>query len=245
MPRHGFITVIFVSLFSLLLSSQANAFNKSIGKGYCALRHPTESLTSDRVSCESQHIVQQQHGGLDDKNTIWINTTHHDYLDRSVDKPWEKERPWLNFGDSNLERAYMMGTYANGYHFFTYDHHGDGALTLFTWDGMSHATYVVSSIANFITKEMSYIGYQMDRGGKGQKTQYIDAVIGIFIDLIEVIFGVFYGLLGIIVGTIFNPIDTITNIPGALTLSVESIVEGVANTGSDIVSLFTLGFVEL
>ena len=233
-------------VFCVLSSSaSANIIPKVFGKGYCALRHPIESLSSDRVSCESQHIVQQQSGGGDENNTIWINTTLHDYLDRSQDKPWEKERPWLNFGDDNLERAYMMGTYANGYHFITYGHHGNGQLTLFTWDGMSHLTYMVSSVFNFITKEMSYVGYQIDRQHKHQVTQYVDAVIGVFIDIFEVSFGVMYGLLGIFIGTICNPIDTLTNIPGGIALCIETMFEGVINTGSDIISLFTLGTVEL
>ncbi|GAA0695227.1 hypothetical protein GCM10009104_23620 [Marinobacterium maritimum] len=202
-------------------------------------------FSSTRVTCESQHIVQQQSGGRDGLNTIWINTVEHDYLDRSTDKPWETERPWLNWGDANLERAYMMGTYANGYHFITYDHHGGGNLTLFTWDGVSHATYMIASVANFITKEMSYIGYQWERGSKNQTTQYFDAIIGILIDFIEVALGIFYGLLGMLVGTILNPIDTLTNIPGGIALSLESIVEGISNTVSDLVSLCTLGSIQL
>ena len=229
----------------MCISSSAISFTKEIGKGYCLIRHPVEALTSNRTACESQHVIQQQSSGSDDKNTIWINTTHHDYLDRSIDKPWEKERPYFNFGDENLERAYMMGTYANGYHFLTYDHHGEGDLTLFTWDGMSHLTYLVASVANIVTKEMSYIGYQMDRGGKNQVTQYIDAVIGVVIDLLELCFGVIYSILGMILGTILNPWDTLTNIPGALALSAEAIVEGIANTASDFISLVTLGYFEL
>lgn len=229
----------------LLVSPLSHAFTKEIGKGYCTIRHPVEAMTSSRTTCESQHIVQQQSGGRDGGNTIWINTLEHDYLDRSVDKPWESERPWFNFGDDNLERAYMMGTYASGYHFLTYDHHSSGSLTLFTWDGASHFTYMVASVANFITKEMSYLGYQWERGGKDQSTQYIDAVIGVLIDFVEVAIGVAYSILGIFVGTLFNPIDTLTNIPGAVTLSLESIAEGIANTGSDLLSLITLGYVQL
>lgn len=238
-------SLISLAVLMLVMSGPANAFNKVFGKGYCSLRHPVEALTSNRVTCESQHIVQQQSGGSDGGNTIWINTVEHDYLDRSADRPWETERPWFNLGDDNLERAYMMGTYANGYHFLTYDHHGSGSLTLFTWDGVSHITYVIASVTNFITKEMSYLGYQWERGGKGQVTQYIDAIVGIMIDLAEVGLGVMYGLLGMVVGTIFNPLDTITNIPGGFLLSIEATVEGIANTISDIISLITLGTIQL
>lgn len=238
-------------LFSLLIlavlySSTASAFTKDIAKGYCSIRHPVEALTTTRsTTCESQHVIQQQDGGSNTANTIWINTTLHDYLDRSSDRPWETERPWANFGDKNLESAYMMGTYANGYHFIVYDHHKGGSLTLLEWDGMSHLTYMVASVMNFITKEMSYIGYQMDKGSKNQDTQYIDAVVGVIIDLIEVIFGLAYGILGIIIGTIMNPLDTLFNIPGGITLSIEAAIEGIANTCSDFISLLTLGFVEL
>ncbi|WP_271271481.1 hypothetical protein [Aliamphritea hakodatensis] len=234
------------STLFMMLTAPAHAFTKTIGKGFCTLRHPVEALTSSRMTtCESQHIIQQQSGGGSNGNTIWINTLEHDYLDRSVDKPWAKERPWFNWGDKNLERAYMMGVYANGYHFVTYKHHGNGNFTLFTWDGASHATYAIASIANFITKEMSYIGYQIERDDNEQSTQYIDAFLGVVIDLFEVVIGVCYSMVGIVVGTLFNPIDTVTNIPGAVVLSAEAVVEGVANTVSDIVSAVTLGYVQL
>jgi len=236
--------ILFLLLGSLSLSSLA--FTKSIGKGYCTIRHPVEAVTSRRsATCESQHVIQQQSGGGDKENTIWISTSEHDYLDRSSDRPWMKERPWFNIGDANLERAYMQGVYARGFHFLIYDHHRNGVPTLWAWDGASHATYAVASIFNVITKEMSYIGYQIDRWDREKDTQFIDALIGIVIDLVELGFGIAYSMLGIIVGTLFNPIDTLLNIPGAVCLSLESIIEGIANTGSDIIALFTLGFVEL
>jgi hypothetical protein len=244
----GFFIMKSMCLFFILavfLPSTSNALTKYFGKGYCSIRHPVAAFTSNRTTCESQHIIQTQSGGSNNNNTIWISTTLHDYLDRSTDKPWESERPWTNLGDDNLERAYMMGTYANGYHFITYKHHRDGDLTLFEWDGVSHFVYAVSSVMNFITKEMSYIGYQMDLGSRGRETQYIDAMIGIFINFLEIIFGVIYSILGILVGTIFNPIDTLTNIPGGITLSIETTIEGIANTISDIILIVTLGYVEL
>jgi hypothetical protein len=199
------------------------------------------------TACESQHVIQTNSGGSDKDNTIWINTVEHKYLDSSGDKPWQKERPWANWGDENLERAYMMGVYANGYHFIIYDHHKNGLPTLITWDGMSHLTYVVGSVFNFITKELSYLGYQWERfmDDKPKSTFFIDAAIGVFIDLVETAVGVVYGVVGIVVETIFNPIDTLFNIPGGIALSLEAIVEGIANTGSDIISLFTLGYVQL
>ena len=237
--------ILFILAF--LLPSTASAFTKEIGKGYCSIRHPVEAITTSRkTACESQHVIQKNNGGGNELNTIWINTTLHDYLDRVEEKPWKKERPWMGkLGDRNLESAYMMGTYANGYHFMIYDHHKGGMPTLIEWDGVSHLTYMVASVMNFITKEMSYIGFQMDKGTANKDTQYIDAIIGVFVDLIEVIFGLIYGVIGIIVGTIMNPLDTLTNIPGGVLLCIETTIEGIANTISDIISLFTLGHIEL
>lgn len=235
-------------ILAFLLPSTASAFTKEIGKGYCSIRHPVEAITTSRqTACESQHITQKRSGGSNFKNTIWINTTLHDYLDRGKDQPWVDERPWgqILFDDGNLEAAYMMGTYANGYHFIVYDHHKNGMPTLIQWDGVSHLTYMIGSVMNFITKEMSYIGFQMDKGSKNRETQYADAIIGVFIDFIEVIFGLVYGVLGIIVGTIMNPIDTLLNIPDGILLCIETTIEGVANTISDIISLFTIGTIEL
>jgi hypothetical protein len=239
-------------ILAFLLPSTASAFTKEIGKGYCSIRHPIEAISSSRTACESQHVIQRNKGGGNDLNTIWINTTLHDYLDRykgkdgNQGKPWETERPWAGkLGDNNLNSAYMMGTYANGYHFMIYDHHRGGMPTLIEWDGVSHLTYMVGSVMNFITKEMSYIGFQMDKGSKNKETQYTDAIIGVFIDFIEVVFGLIYGVFGIIIGTIMNPLDTLTNIPGGVLLCIETTIEGIANTISDIISLFTLGHIEL
>ncbi|WP_157035285.1 hypothetical protein [Psychromonas ingrahamii] len=80
-------------VISVCISNTSSAFTKQVGKGYCSIRHPVEAITSNRTACESQHIIQQQSSGADGNNTIWINTTQHDYLDRSIDQPWGKERP--------------------------------------------------------------------------------------------------------------------------------------------------------
>jgi hypothetical protein len=190
MPR--LYRLIALSFVLLITSGSANAFTKFLGKTYCSIRHPVAMLTSDNKkgttsTCESQHIIQRQSGGIDKDNTIWISTAEHDYLDRyGKDRPWAKERPWFNWGDDNAERAYMMGTYSRGFHFIVYDHKRKGLPTLVTWDGASHFIYLVSSVSNFITKEMTYIGYQREEGGFNRETQYIDAVIGIGIDLVEV-----------------------------------------------------------
>lgn len=236
---------ISISLFFLTFTTQA--FTTEIGKGYCTLTHPVSFTTTNRkTTCESQHIVQQQSGGADTRNTIWISTLEHDYLDRSKDKPWAKERPWTGaLVDSNAEKAYMMGTYAKGFHYMVYNHHGSAMPTLIEWDGISHAIYGIGSIANILTKHMSYIGYQIERFNAGQETQFIDAFIRIIIDTVEIYLGFFYSVIGVIVGTILNPLDTLINIPGGILMACETIIEGIANTLSDIISLVTLGFIEL
>ena len=240
--RFGVIFAVVV-----LLSDWTDLLGETVGRGYCEIRHPVESLYPVRNrGCESQHVVQLQEGGTDRHNTIWINAVLHAYLDLSKDRPWERERPWAGtFADENAERAYMIGVYANGFHFAVYDHHGNGHATLTEWDGVSHLIYGVSSVFNFVTKEMTYLGYQIERANEGKKTQWIDAVLGVCVDLIEVLIGLGYCAVGVVIGSIFNPVDTIINVPGGILLILEAIVEGIANTISDVVSLVSLGWVEL
>lgn len=232
-----------------------------VGAAYCAIRHPVER------TCEMQHVIQQQSnpelldlhdiGGSwgpqrkhrDRKNIIFINTVEHSYADRSKDRPWQKSEGSLippYFADVHLYQAYKMAVYANGYHFMLYDYRtAEGKLTLFEWDGASHFTYMIGGLANFITKEMSYIGYQFERLNDGKKTQFIDAILGIAIDAAEMAVGLGYGSIGVVVGSIWNPWDTLWNLPGALALSLQAVLVGVWNTLADMISLFTLGLIEL
>ena len=215
------------------------------GNAYCSIRHPVELLTSSRHACERQHILQQQFGGGHEVNTIHINTGEHDYADRAGgNPPWEaaEKGMWGDWGDDNLKRAYKMGVYANGYHFLVYDYRGDAEATLLEWDGASHVTYMVGSVFNFITKELSYIGYQWSR--EGGRSQLLDAVLGVFIDLAEVLIGLGYGVLGIVVGTVWNPIDTFFNLAGMVVYSAEAAAVGIWNTLADLISLATLGSVQ-
>ena len=245
-----FLTVIAL----LLLGGCAN-----MGESVCEAKHPIEDWTTDRVrTCERQHVLQRQKGGEDDYNVIYINTVEHDYTDRTGKfAPWKvSEDKWLEFwGDENLRQAYKMGTYATGFHFKLYHNRAKedigflwgmftGNLTWVKWDGVSHIVYGVGSVFNFITKEASYIGYQFERLLDGKDTQFVDAILGIFIDLIEVCLGVVYSMFGVIIGTIINPWDTFTNLLGGVVLTVQTMVVGVWNTIADIISLFTLGFVE-
>lgn len=235
----GTISMGFVfGIILLALNNFTHSLSYQLGELYCTIRHPEEAITSSRHTCERQHLIQRQSKGSDTENVIFVNTYEHDYLDRSRWKPWERNRPWLKlWGDDNLESAFMMGVYANGYHYQVYDYQGEhSATTLLKWDGASHATYVLASLFNFITKSLSYVDYQFEK----DQPMFIDATVGILIDFVELGVGIGYGALGMIVGTIWNPIDTALNLIPACALVMESTFKGVANTLLDIVSLVTL-----
>jgi hypothetical protein len=236
---------VLVALILLFSSQGAFAFSETIGKGYCQLRHPVESLTSKRVSCESQHIVQQQSGGDDVANTIWINTTLHDYHDRSTCKPWEEERPAFSlFPTKDMERAYMIGVWANGYYFFVYDYHGIWTSTLTEWDGAAHILYMITAIVDFPQKEFGYMAYQVELLRKGgDRTQFIDAGIGIFIDAVEVAFGIAYSLVGIVTGTVLHPIETLRDIPSLAILTISASFDAVWFLLKGFAALFSFGYV--
>lgn len=236
---------IFSIFLAIGLCQESLAFNKTIGKGYCTIRHPVEAMTTDRpAACESQHVIQQQSGGGDTANTIWINTTLHTYLDRSVCKPWDSERPsFAPLGDENIERAYMMGVWANGFHFFMYDHHGSGTLTLTHWDGSTHLLYLISSIINLPQKEIGYLAYQVERYRKDQSTQFVDAGIGVVIDVLEVAVGAVYSVVGMVVGTLLNPLDTLRNLVSLATLTIAALFNAVWLLLKQLAALLTLGWI--
>ena len=247
----------------VVLADWTGLLGESIGKGYCKVRHPVEWFTPVRkprgvpTACESQHVMQRQCASskeekkkLDKRNTIWINGVEHMYADKSKHHcPWDckkGKRPWMSWlVDDNAERAYMMGAFANGFHFTVYDHHGKGHSTITEWDGVSHLTYLVASVLHFISKEISYLGYQWERTWDGRKTQWIDAILGIFVDFVEVALGLGYSVVGVVVGTLFNPLDTVKHLPGGILLIIESAAMAVWYTVSDIISLFTLGVLQL
>lgn len=263
-----FIGLIFAGSVLLAASSAHAAVLHSIGEAYCLARHPLEwgFGHQNRKSCEQQHVIQRQMGGGDEFNVIWINTREHDYVDRSKSARWDDARNdriitphWLY--DGHLKQAYKMGTYANGYHFFIHNYHGTGgsitspkssSITLFRWDGVSHLTYLVAGWANFITKEMSYLGYLFRTLFNSKAEDYklhnrlallVDGCLSLFFDMIEMQIGTLYGIIGILIGTVFNPIDTVTNIPGGVLLIVETILTGVFNTIGDVIALCTLGLI--
>ena len=250
--RHSYrILGVFLALYLSMVTSPAPA--GGIAEGYCILRHPLEAIfVSQKTTCEQQHVIQRQCGGCDDSNIIWINTTEHHYTDRSRSKPWQESRPWTPefLYSENLERAYMMGTYANGYHFLVSDYKRGSHLTLSSWDGVSHITYLVAGWANLVTKEMSYLGYLIRRlYTKGETfsdaARIIDAFLSLSIDVIEMSFGTIYGILGILVGVVLHPIETLTNIPGGILLVIETVFTAAWNTFGNFVSLFTLGYIDI
>ena len=79
------------------------------------MRHPVETISSSRRTCERQ-VIQRQATG-DYGNIIWINMLEHDYADRSKDRPWPRPSAasGCDWGDDNLKRAYKRGVYADGY----------------------------------------------------------------------------------------------------------------------------------
>ena len=101
----------------------------------------------------------------------------------------------------------------------------------------------MGSVFNFITEELSYLGFQWQRGG--ENAQYADAVLGVLIDVAEVVIGLGYGAAGVVVGTVCNPVDTAFNLAGMVVYSVEAAAVGLWNTLADILSLVTLGWAQV
>src|SRR5699024_331493 len=129
----------------------------------------------------------------------------------------------------------------NGFHFVTYDHHGLGKLNLFRWDAVSHLVYAWTSLVNYPQKELNYLLYQISLLASGKKTQILDALLGIVIDLIEIFVGLIYSIIGIFVGAIFHPFDTIRNIvPGTL-LIITGTAQGIWQFLTGSLCLITFG----
>lgn len=223
------------------------------GKAYCTIRSPVNAIYNNIFStnsydhtCESQHVIQQQSGGGHEKNNIWIPTIMHSYLDRTTCKPWENQRPSFNiFGNENINRAYMIGVWANGSYFTLYNYrpmNGSGVSTATEWDGPSAFMYLYSSIINFPQKEINYIAYQFERMRKNQNTAFLDAAIGIVVDLVELVISIPYYIIGIFIGTILNPIDSIQNIFDLPLLLISSTYQSIAQAIKGVASIVTFGW---
>ena len=137
----------------------------------------------------------------------------------------------------------MIGTWANGYHFFLYDHHGEGDLTLNDWDGATHLFYAYAAIVNLPQKEVGYFAYQVQRMRAGQPTQFIDATFGLVIDVVEVAAGTVYSLVALVIGALLNPWDTITNVLALVVLVLATTWEAICMLVVNAAALFTGGSV--
>lgn len=213
-----------VMLATLFLTTNASAEGtvQYIGKTYCEIKHPIQKVTGDHYQsehvCEEQHIKPQSRNGSDYENIVWINKFEHTRTDRIKSKLWITERPTKKyFSDDILINSYMLSREHKGYHFLRYDYsqrgNRDWAISLFKLDGASHAVYTWGSIVNFPAKELEYINFMVHNQSASSFGWWVDFIFGVVVDFFEVFAGFFYGCLGLVVGSLFNPIDTISNIP--------------------------------
>jgi hypothetical protein len=204
----------------------------SAGKLYCSVTNPVEWISPVRRSvCEEQHVVQQQSGGGDTTNVVWWSASEHVRTDIWADKPWESSRPWLVFGftsdnNTNLEKAYMLGTYGVSFSLFqhSYKGQGDSSLIAAEFDGASNALYAWSFIVNQPQKQINQFAYILD---KGHYRLLIDWVLGLGVMALEIVIAVFAGIVGLVIGTVLNPLDTLFAIPSALLLAGETLIPAV------------------
>mgnify|MGYP000712815585 CR=1 FL=1 len=231
-----------LTIFSLLLlaPSCANSWGiKQLAFGYCNITHPIEMVNTIRHNntCEEQHIIQKQHKGSNWGNISIIPVSSHIttdtwggkdvYMQRKV---WEYTSPKDAWGMSDdaeiaLEQAYKLGRWQLEYVFLLFDYRkNDWSTTLMSWDGASHATYVISWWVNFPSKYLRKTAYLLD---KRHYLLLIDHAIQLPVLLIEGIFGVYYSVVGVLIGTIMQPMDTLNAIIGGIYLILKSIVLGI------------------
>lgn len=233
--------VFFAVMILLFIAPAANAadFSYKAGKIYCNIVNPMESIKPFRLStCEEQHVIQQQSGGTNIDNIVWWSASEHVRTDLWSDKPWANNRPWFVLGftgdnKDNLEKAYMLGTYGVSYSLFLHPYKGAGESSLIAakFDGASNILYAWSFIINQPQKQINQLAYIVD---KKHWRLLIDWVIGLAVAFIEVIVSILVGMLGAIIGTVFNPLDTLFAIPGAIILGVETIIPAFGQTAMGI-----------
>ena len=241
----------FFSFFlSLSMDVNAGTFTYEAGKIYCGLTHPAELISPVRRStCEEQHIIQQQSGGVDEFNVVWWPASSHVRTDLWGGRPWQNSRPWILFGftddaEENLEKAYMLGTFGKSWSLFqhSYKGRGDSSLILADFDGVSNLLYGYSWLANLPQKYLNKFSYLSDRG---HWHLLVDMVISIFVLGLEAVLAIATSLIGFVVGTLFNPIDTLSAIPGGLWLAVEATLAAVGNYATGVFAMATSGFLGL
>lgn len=227
--RYLFLIVSMIFVFG----AKADPLVYSIGKTYCHLTHPVESIAPIRRSaCEEQHVIQQQDGGGDYQNVVWWSGSAHTRTDVWNDKPWQESRPIFVFGftddnNTNLEKAYMMGTYGLTWSLYQHSYHGDGdsSLIITEFDGVSNALYFVSWLINLPQKYINQVAYIADRG---HFRLALDLIPLVFVVLFEIVMGFVTSAVGVVLGTVFNPIDTLLAIPSGVALLIESAFSAIA-----------------
>lgn len=229
MNRYSYIAVFLLVFFLSPVHAQSLPF--LAGRTYCTITHPTEAIFKVRNStCEKQHVIQQQSGGVDELNTVWWAASSHARTDVWNDKPWQNNRPWLNFGlgsksRQNLEQAYMMGTFGKSWSYYFHDYNGRNSKPVATkFDGVSNALYYWSWLVNTPQKFVNKLAYIFD---KGHYRLLIDMIVSIPVFLFELVVGGIITVVGVVLGTLLNPVTTVFSIPGGLVLAAETLIPAV------------------
>ncbi|MDN3554391.1 hypothetical protein [Halomonas maura] len=213
--------IIPLILFIITSHVEASPWQYQTGKVYCNFTHPAEMVSPVRRStCEEQHVIQQQSGGLDQQNVVWWSASSHVSTDVWGRQTWENNRPWAVIGftgdnETNLEKAYMLGTFGSTWSLFqhSYQGRGESSLIMADFDGISNLLYGTSWLANLPQKYINKVAHISERG---YWHLMIDMLIALIVLGLEGIVAVFSTIIGLIVGTAFNPLDTLFAIPGGL-----------------------------
>lgn len=242
----------FLFLASLLISFNIHAESQpfSMGKLYCELTHPAEMLYPIRnATCEKQHVIQAQSGGMNAANIVLWSASNHVRTDIWNDQPWQNNRPWMVFAftgdaDVNLEKAYMLGTFGLNWSFYQHNYSGggDSSLIISEFDGVSNFLYYVSWMINMPQKYINQVAYIAD---KGHWNLGFDMVLALFVLCLEIALGFFAMIAGVIVGTVLNPLDTVCALPGGIWLMVETVIAAFAQFGLGIWRLANTGLIGL
>lgn len=223
----------------LVFPVTSEALVKEISFKYCEYTHPVEFFSPIRNdnTCEEQHVIQQQQGGLDWGNITVIPASSHITTDSwGGGGVWKQKTVWASdystdrpggTGDAEdaLEQAYRLGRYQLEYSFFLYDYRGDEATpTILTWDGVSHLVYTISWWANFPAKYLRKTAYIIE---KDRPLLIIDHLIQFPILITEGVVGFFYSIFGVIAGTIAQPLDTFFAFFGGVALIISSVFGGI------------------
>ncbi|MCK4841014.1 MAG: hypothetical protein KAT04_03925 [Methylococcales bacterium] len=232
--------IIFAAfILSLSYSVQANSWVKRFAFGYCNITHPIEMFNNIRHdnTCEEQHVIQKQYNGSNLGNISIISVSSHIATDSwngngvmMQGKVWDNAPSKDGWGTSEdaekaLAQAYKLGRWQLEYVFLLYDYRTNGwSTTVMNWDGMSHATYVISWWTNLPAKYFRKTAYLLH---KERYSLLIDHIIQLPVLLLEGCVGVLYSLVGVVIGTVLQPVDTLNAIIGGVYLTIKAIVLGI------------------